>query len=369
MATASYDRQTVFADRMMFPEGAMWFEGSLYVAAPPQHLEADRHRRRRRRRPARGVVRGQDAHRLRQRPARPLPRPRRLDLLVQGGVRRADLRAAGRSPPSSPAPRHIFRAKADGTEIEPVMTGGMDNPVDVVFTPGGEPIFTTTFLQSPAGGKRDGLIHAVYGGVYGKANGVLDGHTRTGARPDARPDPPRPRRPLRADALRVGRLRPGLPGQPLRLPVQHAEGVAARADPRGFDASGRSTATSSSRLDHDFHPTDVIEDADGSLLVDRHGRLVQALLPDVATGEARRPRGDLPDQEVGSGEGRRPAGTPLDWEKPGIDDLCGQARRRPPCRSCAGRPRRSPGRCPRRAFAPVSVCVSSPTPSVGPVPR
>src|SRR5688500_12531513 len=29
-----YDRQTVFADRMMFPEGAMWFAGSLYVAAP-----------------------------------------------------------------------------------------------------------------------------------------------------------------------------------------------------------------------------------------------------------------------------------------------------------------------------------------------
>ena len=50
------------------------------------------------------------------------------------------------------------------------MTGGMDNPVDVVFTPGGERIFTTTFLQQPGGGRRDGLIHAVYGGVYGKVN-------------------------------------------------------------------------------------------------------------------------------------------------------------------------------------------------------
>src|SRR5688500_8292701 len=30
-----FDRQTVFADRMMFPEGAMWHDGSLYVAAPP----------------------------------------------------------------------------------------------------------------------------------------------------------------------------------------------------------------------------------------------------------------------------------------------------------------------------------------------
>src|SRR5688572_6293188 len=30
-----FDRSVVFADRMMFPEGALWHAGSLYVAAPP----------------------------------------------------------------------------------------------------------------------------------------------------------------------------------------------------------------------------------------------------------------------------------------------------------------------------------------------
>ena len=30
-----FDKSVVFADKMMFPEGAMWFDGSLYVAAPP----------------------------------------------------------------------------------------------------------------------------------------------------------------------------------------------------------------------------------------------------------------------------------------------------------------------------------------------
>src|SRR5918996_1495522 len=30
-----FDSSVVFADRMMFPEGAMWLDGSLYVAAPP----------------------------------------------------------------------------------------------------------------------------------------------------------------------------------------------------------------------------------------------------------------------------------------------------------------------------------------------
>src|SRR5436305_225594 len=31
-----FDKSTVFADQMAFPEGAMWRQGSLYVAAPPQ---------------------------------------------------------------------------------------------------------------------------------------------------------------------------------------------------------------------------------------------------------------------------------------------------------------------------------------------
>src|SRR6187551_3439217 len=30
-----FDRRTIFADKMMFPSGAMWFDGSLYVSAPP----------------------------------------------------------------------------------------------------------------------------------------------------------------------------------------------------------------------------------------------------------------------------------------------------------------------------------------------
>ena len=30
-----FDKATVFADKMMFPEGVMWLEGSLYVSAPP----------------------------------------------------------------------------------------------------------------------------------------------------------------------------------------------------------------------------------------------------------------------------------------------------------------------------------------------
>src|SRR2546429_5168999 len=34
-ADGRFDKTTVFADRLMFPEGCLWYDGSVYVAAPP----------------------------------------------------------------------------------------------------------------------------------------------------------------------------------------------------------------------------------------------------------------------------------------------------------------------------------------------
>src|SRR5438874_2389218 len=30
-----FDKTTVFADKMMFPEGCLWYDGSVFVSAPP----------------------------------------------------------------------------------------------------------------------------------------------------------------------------------------------------------------------------------------------------------------------------------------------------------------------------------------------
>ena len=64
------------------------------------------------------------------------------------------------------------------------MTGGMDNPVDVVFTPSGERIFTTTFLQHPAAGRRDGLISRDLRRRLRQGHDVIDGPPAH-RRPDA----------------------------------------------------------------------------------------------------------------------------------------------------------------------------------------
>ena len=146
----SFDTSIVFADRMMFPEGRMFLDGSLYVSAPPSIWKLtdtdgdgvaderasgsqgktltgcanDLHG------PYSGRMVGSTGARGRS-PSRRTSDPARA--AGDAGVAHLSL----------PAGRHGF---------EPVMTGGMDNPVDVVFTPEGERIFSATFLRDPAAG-------------------------------------------------------------------------------------------------------------------------------------------------------------------------------------------------------------------------
>ena len=41
-----FDRKTIYADQLMLPEGTMWLEGSLYVAAPPSICNCSHTRKR-----------------------------------------------------------------------------------------------------------------------------------------------------------------------------------------------------------------------------------------------------------------------------------------------------------------------------------
>ncbi|HEX6984900.1 MAG TPA: PVC-type heme-binding CxxCH protein, partial [Planctomycetaceae bacterium] len=257
-----FDRRTVFADRMMFPEGCEWHEGSLYVAAPPQIWKltdtdgdgvADRREVWFDGKTLTGCA--NDLH-------GPYTGPDGLLYWCKGAFAEQTHERPGAEPFVTRA-AHIFRHDPRDGSVEPILTGGMDNPVEVAFTRDGEPILSCTFFQPPAGGLRDGLIHAAYGGVWGKDHGVLDGHPRTGG--------------LMPPLVHLGAAAPcGL----TRL----------ESDAWGRDdfllacsfnlhkvtrhvlrRDGATYATTDDDLltcdDVDFHPTDVIEDADGSLLV------------------------------------------------------------------------------------------------------
>jgi putative membrane-bound dehydrogenase-like protein len=259
-----FDKSIVFADRMMFPEGALWYDGSLYVSAPPSiwkltdtnddgvadqreewfegktltHCANDLH----------GPYLGPDGW-----------------IYWCKGAFGEQTHAREKKPPLVTRASHIFRRKPGSAIAEPVMTGGMDNPVDVAFTPGGERILTATFVQHPEAGRRDGLVHAIYGGVYGKVNDVLNTHPHTGD--------------LMPVMTHLG------PAVPCGL-TRYASRVFGEDYRDNFFAClfnlhkvtrhvlspAGSTFTSQDTdflvsSDPDFHPTDVLEDADGSLIV------------------------------------------------------------------------------------------------------
>lgn len=260
-----FDTRTVFADQMMFPEGTLWYDGSLYVSAPPVIWK---------------LTDTNDDGTCDRREvwfdgktltgcANDLHGPYLgLDGWIywcKGAFAEQTYERPGKDPLKSRA-AHIFRRRADGSgPIESVMTGGMDNPVDVVFTPGGERLFTTTFLQNPGGGLRDGVIHAVHGGVYGKVHNVTDYHPRTGD--------------LMPPLIHMGAAAPcGLHRYESKALGAHYEDnlftcqfnmhKVSRHQLTSHGATFLSVDSDLIVSDQiDFHPTDVLEDADGSVIV------------------------------------------------------------------------------------------------------
>jgi putative membrane-bound dehydrogenase-like protein len=162
---------------------------------------------------------------------------------------------------------HIFRRRLSGGKIEPVMTGGMDNPCGFAMTPEGERFFTSTFLHHPGNGLRDGIVHSVYGGLHGKSHNVLEGHWRTGplmpVTVELGPAAPSGMLCLESDYL----LPDAAPHRTLIAALYNLQKVTAhRLIPDG--ASFRTENQDLVVADRiDFHPTDVLEDGDGSLLI------------------------------------------------------------------------------------------------------
>ncbi len=263
--TCKFDKSTVFADQMMFPEGTMWHAGSLYVAAPPSIWKltdtdgdgvADQRSEWFQGKTLTGCA--NDLH-------GPYLGPDGWIYWCKGAFAPQTYERPGKAPLKTRA-AHVFRARPDGTGVEPLMAGGMDNPVDLVFTPGGERIFTSTFIQTPGGGKRDGLIHAVYGGIYGKDFSVIYEHPWTG--PSMMP----PLTHLGAAApCGLHRYESAVFGKDYQdnlfaclFNMHKVTRHVLIPDGAGFKSKDEDFLVSNN---FDFHPTDVLEDADGSLLV------------------------------------------------------------------------------------------------------
>lgn len=268
----AYDRSRVFADKLSLPMGALWHRGSLYVASPPDFIRLDdadnngvsEHRE--------VILTGWNILNTASLHG-PFLGPDGLMYLTHGrhgykiqtkeGVQLEGLAS------------RIWRCREDGSELERVCGGGFDNPVELTFTPAGEMIGTMTYFVDPQNGQRDALMHFVEGGVYPKPHPAVSEFKRTG---DLMPVMSKFARIAPSGLLQYRGTAFGAEYKgnlftaqfnPHRIQrhVLLREGATFRTEDSDFVTS----------TDPDFHPTDVIEDADGSLLfLDTGGWYVDA---------------------------------------------------------------------------------------------
>src|SRR5262245_48728453 len=258
-----FDRRTVFADKLVMPQGVLPYRGEVYTASPPsvwklEDTDGD------------GVCdkrteivtefgangNGADIH-------GPFLGPDGWLYICDGRHGHKVKLADGKIDQGLAG--GIFRFRTDGSGFERVCGGGFDNPVEIDFTEEGEMLGTVIILHGNP--RQHCLVHWVEGGVYPRAD----------------------QEQCIAEFKRTGDLLP-----PIKEFGHVAVAGMTRYRSEGFGPEyqnnlfitffnrhkvirsilERSGSTFTSREeefltsdDKDFHPTDVLEDADGSLLV------------------------------------------------------------------------------------------------------
>ncbi len=312
-----FDHSTVFAEKVPFPEGILVYKGAIYVGAPP-HIwkftdkDGDHVADERVSWFNGGSIGGcgNDMH-------GPYLAPDGYFYWCKGGFQEQSLRL-GNGQRHMGRAAHIFRAKPDGSGLEVVITGGMNNPVGIAFSESGERFLSGTFFDMSKPGRRDGILHAVYGGMYGRKNDrVLAQHPHTG------------------DLLPIlAQTGPSAPSGIL-MPRSDALGVKGdllcsdfnlrRISRHRLSRSGSSYAVETDTFlesdQADFHPTDVIEDADGSLLVADTGSWYHICCPTSKLSKPKILGAIYRIQKTDATVPKDPRGLKLDWTKPSVGYL------------------------------------------------
>ena len=260
-----YDKGTIYADKVGFPQGGVFYKGSLYATSAPDLIKftdtnndgvADK-----REVLLSGWTLNVNANSL----IGPFMGPDGW-LYMTSAIMGFDVTTKeGKRLKGGTA--RIWRVRPDGSGLEWISAGGMNNPVELTFTEAAEPIGTETYFTEPQAGQRDALVYWTEGGVYPKPNNNItrDSLVRTGELM------PVVSKYSRVAPSGIGRYRHTALGAGFKDNLFSAQFNTHRVLRHKLIREGASFRTEDevffSTKDEDFHPTDVLEDADGSLLV------------------------------------------------------------------------------------------------------
>lgn len=258
-----FDKSHIFADKMSFPMGVLWHQGAVYCCSPPSLWRLTDTRgagvadeRRELVTKFNSVGNAADIH-------GPWLGPDGW-LYWTDGRNGHEVKVPGSTTVLKGKAACIFRCKLDGSSVEIVCGGGMDDPVQMAFTEEGEPFAVVDIFQARPT-RMDALIYCIDGGVFPYHEGVLGEFKRTG--------------PLLPAVSELGWVAPsgliryrssafGPQFTDTLLSTQfNTHKIIRHALQRagaGFTSKDEEFITST---DPDFHPTSLVEDADGSLLI------------------------------------------------------------------------------------------------------
>ena len=258
-----FDKSTIFADKMTLPMGALWHRGALYVASPP------------------------NIWRLRDFDDDGVADERKILVNSFGfsgnaasvhgcflgpngrlywcdGRHGHEFKGKDGQLLSKGKAARIFSCRLDGSDVQTWCGGGMDNPVEVDFLPGGEMVGSVNIFRGRP--RVDSLVHWMDGGAYPRFDqACVSEFPKTGKL-----------LPLMSNLGHVAvsgmtRYRSTQFGVDFQNNLFTTLFNTHRVVRSIVKPSGATFRTVEKDFlvsdDPDFHPTDVFEDADGSLLV------------------------------------------------------------------------------------------------------
>ncbi|GAB3003813.1 hypothetical protein GCM10027284_21940 [Cyclobacterium sediminis] len=217
----------------------------------------------------------------------------------------------------------IWRCLPNGTQLQSFAGGGFDNSIELAFTPSGDVLGTMTYFTDPQGGYRDALMHWVEDGVYPKPNAVIgvDNLVRTGSLM------PVMHKMARVSPSGLMRYEGSNWGDEFEGNLFHAEFNTGRIVKTVLSPSGASYKASSEHFMTsslaDFHPTDVLQEPGGNLLVVNTGGWFISGCPLSRTAKPEVSGGIFRIRKKKNTPGKDPWGNKIAWESLSVPELVG----------------------------------------------